>query len=254
MNLPYVGFSPIDPTLFPPEPAKLLRKPRRLTELLKKGTLTVQSQALKSWSLDFFLSPVSFSSGLNSDVLSSVAFAKTQLEGQDPFESFTRVRQTSDHVTFPASIVFRSIGYKSEALPGMEDLGIHFDESRGIIPNDYFGRVILPTSGSEPRHVPGFYCSGWVKSGPNGVIANTMEDAFATAEAIVDDWKSKKPFLIGGQGWAALREGVEEKKLRNVSWNDWLKIDAAEKERGERVGKEREKFVSVEQMLQVLGK
>lgn len=254
MKLPFVGFSPIEPSLFPPETSKLQRKSRRLTELLKKGTITAQSEALKSWSLDFFLSPVSFNSNANSGVLSNVAFVKTTLDGRDPFDSSTRVISTTDHVNLPASIAFRSIGYKSEPLPGMEDLGIHFDEGRGIIPNDYFGRVVTPTSGSDPRHLPGFYCSGWVKSGPNGVIANTMEDAFATARAIVDDWKSKKPFLAGGHGWDALREDVEGNRLRSVSWKDWLKIDAAEKARGERIGKEREKFVSVEEMLQVLEK
>lgn len=33
----------------------------------------------------------------------------------------------------------------------------------------------------------GLYCSGWVKRGPVGVILNTMNDSFETAEAIVQD-------------------------------------------------------------------
>lgn len=251
MKLPSVGFSPINPTLFPPEPSKLPRKSRRLVELLQKSTTTAQFQAPRSWSLDFLLSPAQFHSGADSEFLSSVSFFKTQLEGSDPFDASARVTPTSDQVVLPASLAFRSIGYKSEALPGMENLGIHFDEVRGIITNDC-GRVAVPT-GSEARRVPGLYCSGWVKSGPNGVIANTMEDAFATAEAIVGDWGSKLPFLDGGQGWEAIRQREVNPKLRIVSWNDWLKIDAAEKERGKRAGKEREKFDSVEQMLDVLG-
>lgn len=36
----------------------------------------------------------------------------------------------------------------------------------------------------------GLYCSGWVKHGPVGVIATTMNEAFATAEKIVQDLKS----------------------------------------------------------------
>ena len=33
----------------------------------------------------------------------------------------------------------------------------------------------------------GLYCSGWVKHGPVGVIVTTMNEAFATAEKIVED-------------------------------------------------------------------
>ena len=35
----------------------------------------------------------------------------------------------------------------------------------------------------------GLYCSGWVKTGPVGVILTTMSNAFETAEAIVEDYK-----------------------------------------------------------------
>ena len=34
----------------------------------------------------------------------------------------------------------------------------------------------------------GLYCSGWVKTGPVGVILNTMDNAFETAETILTDY------------------------------------------------------------------
>ena len=34
----------------------------------------------------------------------------------------------------------------------------------------------------------GLYCSGWVKTGPVGVILTTMDNAFETAELIVEDF------------------------------------------------------------------
>lgn len=224
-----------------------------MMELLQKGTSTAASQ-LKSWSLDFLLAPTSFkSSNANSDSLTAIDFIKTQLEGPNPFDASARVSKTQESVTHPASIAFRSIGYKSEALPGMEHLGIHFDKVNGIITNDQYGRVLLPPSESEDsRTVPGLYCSGWVKSGPNGVIANTMEDAFATAESIALDWERKVPFLSGGQGWADLRVEATRQGLRSVSWDNWLRIDRAEKERGKLLAKEREKFRSIKEMLDVL--
>jgi adrenodoxin-NADP+ reductase len=41
--------------------------------------------------------------------------------------------------------------------------------------------------------------------------------------------------------------------VRVVDWEGWRRIDAAERERGRRVGKEREKFVRTGDMLAVLG-
>ena len=160
---------------------------------------------------------------------------------------------TEEHVCLPASLAFRSIGYKSEAIAGMAELGILFDEARGIILNDNDGRLIAPspeTANTIP--IPGMYCSGWVKRGPAGVIANTMEDAFATAAAIAKDWERKAPFLVGGRGWDVLKNDAQTSGLRTVSWSDWEKIDAAEKKRGKDLGKEREKFVSIAAMLAVL--
>ncbi len=134
----------------------------------------------------------------------------------------------------------------------MESLGINFDDSRGVISNDYYGRVIRPSQSGTSKPVPGMYCAGWVKRGPTGVIANTMEDAFATAEAILNDWCNGASFLPGGQGWPALKRETDDKGIRTVSWDDWLRIDAAERARGKERGKAREKFTTVEEMLNVL--
>ena len=37
-------------------------------------------------------------------------------------------------------------------------------------------------------HISGLYCSGWVKTGPVGVILTTMNKAFETAEFIIEDF------------------------------------------------------------------
>ena len=145
-------------------------------------------------------------------------------------------------------MAFRSIGYKSEPLLGIKDTGLPFDDRQGIIPNDGLGRVS-----------PGIYCTGWVKNGPTGVIATTMDDAFSTADAIVSDWESENLFLgsedtnnTSKEGWHVLKNSVEAQGIRSVSWNDWLKIDAEEKRRGKDMGKEREKFTSVKDILEIL--
>ena len=181
--------------------------------------------------------------------LDTVNFSKNSLTG-NPYESSAKAEPTSETATLHAELAFRSIGYKSEPIDGMKDLGIDFDERQGIIPNDGNGRVT--SLSSDGTGIPGLYCSGWVKRGPAGVIANTMEDAFATAEAIAIDWKNKQPFMAGGQGWDTLKSEANRRGLRSVNWSDWKRIDAAEIERGKAKGKPREKFASVHDMLSVL--
>ena len=251
MNLPSVSFEPIDPTLFPPNTSKLPRTSKRLTQLLAKGSSTPASQARKSWSLDFLLSPRSFNArNTKSDQVSSLTFTRNRLNGPSIFEPSATVTPTTSEISYPTSLAFRSIGYKSEAIDGMKDLSIVFDERRGIIPNDLHGRV---TSLSEyGTIIPGLYCAGWVKRGPAGVIANTMEDAFDTAESIAQDWGNKNLFMSGTDGWDALQEDAAVKSLRSVSWNDWKKIDVVEKQRGKAKGKPREKLTSIPRMLAVL--
>ncbi|KAI9846614.1 MAG: NADPH-adrenodoxin reductase [Sclerophora amabilis] len=262
MNLPYVGFTPIDPSLMPPDPRLLPRASKRLTQILAKGSATSASSARKSWELDFLHSPIAFqSSSPDSDQLSSIKFEKTALVGPDPFDPSAQIRGTSQSIELPASLAFRSIGYKSEPLPGLSELNVPFDERLGLIPNDRHGRVINPNAGPGVQtagHVPGMYCAGWVKRGPTGVIASTMDDAFATGDIIAQDWHGNVPFSNGTQvtstssGWEGARLELDRRGVAYKGWADWEQIDAAERARGKEIGKEREKFSTLQDMLDVL--
>jgi len=177
-----------------------------------------------------------------------------------------RVQRKQDGVQqrLDTKLAFRSVGYQSEGLEGFEDVGIPFDQKMGIIPNDLYGRVMTPDRGPgdlAAGHVPGMYAAGWVKRGPTGVIASTMDDAFTTADAVVTDWTSGVPFIGSRQadhektakpGWDAVKEEVSRRGIRSVSWQDWEVIDAEEKRRGQAKGKEREKCTSVVEMLKIL--
>lgn len=251
MKLPSVSFGQIGPDLFPPNPKSLPRTSKRLTELLSKGSLVSHNEALRTWSLDFFLSPVSFNPvHPSTDQLGSMTFVKNGVKEGDPFQPSARVSATEEHILLPASLAFRSIGYRAEAIPGMADVGINFDSQLGVIPNDGKGRILAPSEEGITT-LPGMYCSGWVKRGPTGVIASTMEDAFSTAEAIAEDWEAKAPFLRGRDGWQSLKDELS-KSSQTVSWHDWQRIDEAEKQAGTSRQKEREKLTSVDKMLKVL--
>lgn len=266
LHLDHVNFSPIPNELFPQDLKALPRPRRRLLELLQKGS-PLKDTATKSWSLDFLLAPKRLEwSTDNPEKLEGVTFSKMKLE--DPASSESRVSSTDETLTFPTSTLFRSIGYKAEAIQGMEELGANFDERKGTIQHDGTGRIVplgtVPQSGSGTASKTSLYCSGWVKRGPTGVIASTMTDAFQTAEAIVDDWKKTfhsrdiaqvarenlAPERLGWQG--VLRDAKTMKvDLLPVHWENWQNIDREEKRVGESRGKPREKFGSVSEMLQV---
>ena len=252
-QLPGVAFEPLSDDVLPPVEMKLPRAPKRIMDVLRKASAAnaSASEAEKKWSLDFNLSPMSFNANSSTRQLESTTFEKTALD--DPWDPASKVKGTGEHVTLPAQLAFRSIGYKSEPLPGLENLGAHFDARRGIISNDAGGRVL----GETGRQLPGLYAAGWVKRGPTGVIASTMLDAFVTAETIASDFHANEPGVVGGSdgtkgGWDAIREEAEKRGCRRVSWEDWEKIDRFEKQRGKKVGKVRSKIARVEEMLKVL--
>ncbi|KAH0843774.1 hypothetical protein AYO21_07912 [Fonsecaea monophora] len=258
LHLDDVNFRPIPDHLFPPDLSKLPRPKRRLMELLKKGS-PLKEDATKSWSLDFLLAPKSLEwSQSDPEILQGVVFSKTELE--NPADPESKVSTTDDTQLVPTSTLFRSIGYKAEAIPGMADLGVDFDERKGTIRHDGLGRVVPLEKAETSGHDVSIYCSGWVKRGPTGVIASTMTDAFQTAEAIVEDWKKKVQGSTTApterrDGWQGVQADAVSSSfpLRPIHWGNWQNIDQVEKKIGKQKGKPREKFGSVEEMLEVSG-
>lgn len=276
LKLPGVSFDPIPRSVFPPEEVinELPRAQKRLMQLLAKGSANDATTSAKSWSLEFLLAPESLHwSPMYPYHLSHVKFARNELDPADPYSASSKV--TPKHfadgkramVNLPASVFFRSVGYKSLPLPGLEDIGIQFDGRRGVIPNDGFGRAKSLSGSGEPRKLPdgslitywpGLYCAGWVKRGPTGVIASTMTDAFTTADTVIQDLSSHNGSLLhfpeqsSGLGWDGVKTEAARRGLRPTSWKDWQRIDAIERERGQQKAKIRDKMTRVEEMLKAL--
>ena len=104
------------------------------------------------------------------------------------------------------------------------------------------------------------YAAGWSARGPVGVIASTMQDAYALSELILDDYaaSAKSPHTLSLLGQDVQRElpsavehGLKHGKV--VDLKRWKKIDQAEVDNAKSKGsrKEREKFTKVEDMLSV---
>ncbi|KAL1599853.1 NADPH-adrenodoxin reductase [Paraconiothyrium brasiliense] len=273
MQFPKVGFKSADlNSFYPPEGIQALpRVQKRLAEVLQKGSGITNKDHKDGWQLSFMRSPHAIhvkKNRLNQEIgnhVDSIEFQKTEFAPDaDQFSKDARVQLTEETITSEASIVFRSIGYKSTPLLGLSDLGVPFDEKLGIIPNDVHGRIISPSAGPgnlSAGHLPGLYAVGWVKRGPTGVIVSTMMDAFTTADIIAQDWNANVPFLntdkgnntSTGLGWDGLKDTVLAQGVVPVDWEAWKRIDKAERQRGEEIGKVRWKFVDTEQMKAAAG-
>ncbi|CAL8282627.1 unnamed protein product [Merluccius merluccius] len=225
------------------EALKEVQRPRkRLTELLLKTALEAlgekerQRRASRSWGLRFFRSPVEILPDTDhASRVASIRLAVNRLEGKgDGALAVT----TGEVETVDCGLVISSIGYKSLPI----DPTVPFDPHKAIVPNT-LGRV---------KQAAGLYCSGWLKTGPTGVIATTMNNSFDTAHSVIEDINSghldvstAKP---GSQGVCPL---LDKRGVKPVTFSDWEKINKEETRRGEAEGKPREKLLDVEEMLQV---
>ncbi|KAI8345184.1 hypothetical protein B0O80DRAFT_394795 [Mortierella sp. GBAus27b] len=247
---------------------KTLDRPRkRLMGLLEKGIKESKPNQPKSWSLLFLRSPLGFQgeesesgSGDQKTALKSIELGINRLEGD---LGHRKAVATGEKETLECGLAFRSIGYKSVGI-----LGVPFDERKGIVPN-LDGKVSSPQRDPDPSRVPSFeslrplvpglYAAGWLKRGPIGVIATTMADAYQTGDTIVADWIGGQAMLNNDQeapkdqrSTNPVLDLLHSRGHKTVCYADWKKIEQKEFELGAKVGKPREKFLSVEEMLNVL--
>jgi ferredoxin--NADP+ reductase len=168
-----------------------------------------------------------------------------------------RANSTEQHETLPAGLVFRAIGYRGIALPG-----VPFDERSAVIPNAG-GRVLDPDTGDA---LPGEFVVGWIKRGPSGVIGTNKRDAQETVDAILADLAplldeeaaarngSGAPSSVPAPGHADAREVEELLRSRQpdvVTYSGWEAIDRHERALGEPSGRPRVKLTRIEQLLEV---
>lgn len=154
-----------------------------------------------------------------------------------------KAESTGTSEILSTGLVFRSVGYHGVALPG-----VPFDQKRGVVPNSA-GRVL--SAGGTP--VPGEYVVGWIKRGPSGVIGTNKPDAVESTTALLADHNAgalARPEITDRE---ALPRLLLSRGIRIVTWQDWQRLDAIEKTRGEALGRPRLKFTRVEEMLGALG-
>ncbi|MCH8122401.1 MAG: FAD-dependent oxidoreductase [Bacteroidetes bacterium] len=195
--------------------------------------------AKRNCHLRFLLSPTELIAG-NDGGVSSMRLVRNRLELQDGGR--IGCTPTETEIELPVGLVFRSVGYRGVALPGLP-----FNDSWGVVRNE-FGRVV-DDSGNT---CVGCYVGGWIKRGPTGVIGTNKPDAFETVDLMIEDLSAGKHFDPESTDSESIQSFVHDRQPHLISYDDWLQIDAAERTAGESRDRPRVKFTSVEEMLEVL--
>jgi len=189
--------------------------------------------------LRFLVSPVEI---LGSSRVEGVKLVKNRLvrgSGND-----LKAEATGETETLPAGLVFRSVGYKGIAVPG-----VPFDPRASVIPN-LEGRVLVGPG--APETCRGAYVVGWIKRGPSGVIGTNKPDSVETADRLLEDVASGaiSPRARGNR--AEVDQILQSRGVQVVTFADWQKLDALEQAAGKPRGAPREKFTRVADMLSAL--
>lgn len=255
-----------------PGEKKLTRQQSRILQLIRGGSKASFGSTPRSWSLDFFRSPI----GLERLPEGPSRALRLSLANMAVDEDTGKAIPTGSTCTLDTDLVLYSLGYHSEmdGLPWV-------DNSLGTVRNA--GGRVISADGRVCRNV---YASGWAANGARGVLASTMLNAHALVDTILSDLRYQDkasnsethPFqttgvpvvpspadaLGGGIGSGGdstvgskqilaqsedvdldtvppeVTEGV--KAGRVMRYQDWKKVDAEEVRRGFTSGKERERM------------
>ena len=174
--------------------------------------------------LRFFRSPTAI---LGDDRVTGIELVRNTLDEQ------MRAVATEEKETLDCGVVFRSVGYRGVALPG-----VPFDEARGVVPNE---------SGRVAERV---YVAGWIKRGPSGVIGTNKKDATETVDLLLDDLRDAPRI---GKTADDVDAFLVAHGARPVIYSGWSAIDERERAAGEPLGRPRVKLCSWDDLLEAAG-
>ena len=197
----------------------------RNLEVLREFATREPSGKPKRVVLKFFASPVAI---LGEDRVESIELVRNVLDENH------RAVPTEEREMLSCELVFRSVGYRGVALPG-----VPFDERAGVIAN-MSGRV-----------APGVYVAGWIKRGPTGVIGTNKKDATETVELLLEDLRDAPRKGVTADDVDAF---LDERGVRRVVYSGWLAIDEAERSAGEPLGRPRVKLLTWDALLAAASK
>ncbi|KAJ6591522.1 hypothetical protein DFH09DRAFT_1025335 [Mycena vulgaris] len=230
-SLEDVALAPLDPALLA-VPAGVVpsRQQARVLQLLAQGSRAAYGRTRKTWSLEFFKEPTGLD-GAGEEAELRLAHTGLDAEG--------RAVRAGPAPAMRTGLVVPSLGFRGEAGAPFFDAGAgHLRVRRG--------RVL----GADGRAVGGVWAAGWAAMGARGVLAATMMDAYAVADAMLEG-ESTDPDVEEGERVtnAAPADELPPPVVRAacaagrvVEYGDWKRVDAEEVRRGAALGKERERM------------
>ncbi|WP_439566845.1 FAD-dependent oxidoreductase [Sphingopyxis sp.] len=218
----------VDPADLPPEGDDALLEPgmrKSVTHLRSFAANPVAKPVTIDF--DFFAMPVAIEGAKdNGGAAQRVLVERTRLDAD------LSSHGTGETYAIDAGLVISCIGYQTPPIPG-----VPYEHGRGRFAND------------DGRILPGLYCVGWARRGPSGTIGTNKPDGARVAEMVLED--------VGRGGGKAGRPGLDallaSRGVTPVTFADWRRIEAAEVAAA-LDGNPREKFVSVEAMLEAIGR
>lgn len=226
--------------------SETLRRESKITDqvctILENYAIREPKNAPHKLYIHFFESPVEILSEEGADGKQHVAGLRTQ---RMEYDGAGGMRPTGETTDWKVGAVYSAVGYRSDALPG-----IPFDGIKNVISN-VGGRVIDSeyTEDENAEAITGLYTTGWVRRGPVGLIGNTKGDANEAVANLLADAAEGKKFNPSKPELTAVNELLEEKGIDYLDWDNWHKLDAAERAAGEAEGRERKKYVEWEDMV-----
>jgi len=202
-------------------------------EILQKYSAATETTKERKIIFHFLKSPVAVK---GNGKVEKIVLEKNVLSG-DPEKQSAKGTGTFEELA--CGNIFRSVGYRGVKIPG-----VPFEDKKGIFPNQE-GRIV-----DNGKVICGWYTSGWIKRGPSGIIGTNKPDSDETVHHLLTDVPHLK--ACPSPERESVKQFLAQKNVRFVTYADWKMIDAAEVKRGQPVGKPREKFTSVLEMLSIL--
>lgn len=215
------------------------RAKKRMFELLRSINKSGPKASKKNIQFHFFNSPVEFIEDPGrKGKLGAVKFEYTFMKGE-PFNQYAV--GTGEYITINAGIAFKSIGYISKPIHGLP-----FDERKGTVLNED-GRV---------PGFPGTYVCGWAKRGPSGIIGTNKWDAEELIVRVNEDLKNGlfEPSVKKHVSKESIIDILNSRKVSCILFEDWENLDRMEVEQGKKRNKVREKFSTIDEVLDALNK
>jgi len=239
-----VVVDPHEVELDPLSRAALAQAPDRATtkkvEILQAYAARVPSGKPRRLIIRFLVSPVELV-GDAAGAVTAIKLVRNELT-QTPTGTL-QPRATEQFETLPVQLVFRSVGYRGVAVPG-----VPFNDKWGVILNER-GRVIDP---NRRQPVVGEYTAGWIKRGPSGVIGTNKPDAAETVACMLEDLARGAILQPAAPDAAAADAFVRSRQPQCLSYDDWRYLDRLEVERGRALGRPRVKFTRLDEILTTL--